>query len=132
MGAKASQPVSELVFELFSSGTAAQIRHKVHHEFNARLQIMVNRLGAYDLRWQPGLAFGWLHLPQGWRASTFERKAQDEGVLVRSADQYALNHGRAPNAVRLAVAGGIPRQQYESGLAALGQLLPRPPTDMAV
>ena len=43
-----------------------------------------------------------------------------------------ISTGRAPNAVRLAVAGNIPRQQLDAGLAALAYLLPRPPHDMAV
>ena len=73
-----------------------------------------------------------LRLPQGWRAYTFTRMAEEQGVLLRAADQYAISTGRAPNAVRLAVAGNIPRQQLDAGLAALAYLLPRPPHDMAV
>lgn len=127
-----ARPVSELCLELLTSGQGAEIRARVQQDLSERLQIMVNRLGAFDLKWQPGMPFGWLRLPQGWRASTFTRMAEEQGVLVRSADEYAMFHGRAPNAVRLAVVGNIPRQQYESGLAALGHLLPRPPSDMAV
>ena len=77
-------------------------------------------------------ARGAFRLPQGWRAYTFTRMAEEQGVLVRAADQYAMANGRAPNAVRLAIAGNIPRQQLEAGIAALGYLLPRPPHDMAV
>ena len=127
-----ARPVSELCQELLSSGQGAEIRARVQQDLSARLQIMVNRLGAFNLSWQPGMPFGWLRLPQGWRASSFTRMAEDMGVLVRSADEYALFHGRAPNAVRLAVVGNIPRQQYESGLAELAHLLPRPPSDLAV
>ncbi len=127
-----SQAVTSLMLELFQSGAAADIRAKGQRELSDRLQIVVNRLGAYDLHWQPAMPFAWLHLPQGWRASTFTRMAEDEGVLVRSADQYAMVHGRAPNAVRLAIVGNIPRQQLEAGVAALASLLPRPPSDMAV
>jgi hypothetical protein len=89
---------------------------------NERLQIVVNGLGAYDLAWQPGMPFAWLRLPQGWRASTFTRLAEEEGVLIRSADQYAMIHGRAPNAVRLAVVGNIPRAQLQAGIASLARL----------
>ena len=51
---------------------------------------------------------------------------------LRSADQYALNTGRAPNEVRMAVPGGIPRAQYEAGLVVLARMLGQPPSDMAV
>jgi DNA-binding transcriptional MocR family regulator len=127
-----SLPVTALCLDLLQSGQGAEIRARVQQDLSERLQIMVNRLGAFDLSWQTGMPFGWLQLPQGWRASTFTRIAEDQGVLVRSADEYALFHGRAPNAVRLAVVGNVPRQQYEAGLATLAHLLPRPPQDMAV
>jgi DNA-binding transcriptional MocR family regulator len=127
-----SQPVAALCLDLLTSGAAARIREAVRQEMNERLQLMVNRLGAYDLRWQPSLPFAWLNLPQGWRSSSFARAAQDEGVHLRSADQYALNTGRAPNAVRMAVPGGIPRGQYEAGLVVLARMLGLPPSDMAV
>lgn len=127
-----SRAVCSLCQDLLESGQADQIREGVQREMGDRLTMMVNRLGAFDLSWQAGMPFAWLRLPTGWRASTFARMAEDEGVLVRSADQYALIHGRAPNAVRLAVTGNIPRQQYEAGLASLAHMLPRPPMDMAV
>lgn len=127
-----AQPVSALCLELFASGAAQEIRAAVQAEMADRLQMLTARLGAFDISWQPGIPFCWLRLPQGWRASTFTRMAEMEGVLVRPADQYALVHGRAPNAVRLSLPGNIPRQQLDAGLAALGYLLPRPPSDMAV
>ncbi len=127
-----SLAVSGLCLNLLRSGAAQSIRSEVQRELGERLQIVVNRLGAFDLAWQTDIPFVWLRLPQGWRASTFARMSEEEGVLVRSADQYAMVGGRAPNAVRLAVVGNIPRQQFESGLASLSQLLGRPPFDMAV
>ena len=127
-----SQPVHALMLDLFQSGAADEIRQKSQRELSERLQLLVNRLGAFDLAWQPGMPFAWLNLPQGWRASTFTRMAEDEGVLVRPSDQFAMVHGRAPNAVRVAVVGDIPRAQLEAGVAALAGLLPRPPRDMAV
>jgi len=127
-----SQPVHALMLDLFRSGAAEDIRQKVQAELSDRLQLMVNRLGAFDLSWQPGMPFAWLRLPQGWRASTFTRMAEDAGVMVRPSDQFAMVHGRAPNAVRIAVVADIPRQRLDQGLAALASLLPRPPSDMAV
>lgn len=125
-------PVSRLCLSLFTSGAADGIRARVKAEFEVRLQAMVNALGAFDLRWQPGVPFVWLHLPQGWRASAFTRRAEGEGVLVRPADEYALVGGRAPNAVRLAVAGNLPRATFEAALAKLVRLLRNPPSDLAV
>lgn len=127
-----ARPVSDLVLDLLESGAAEDLRRKVQAAFSERLQAMVNALGAFDIRWQPGLPFVWLPLPSGWRASTFARTAEAEGVLVRQADEYALIHGRAPHALRIAVAGGVPLDRYDSALATLARLLRRPPSDMAV
>ena len=127
-----SRVVATLCLDLFASGQAAQIRNRVTAEYSDRLQIVVNRLGAFDLSWQPDLPFVWLRLPNGWRASTFAKAAEDAGVLMRQADQYAMVHGRAPNAVRLAVAGNCSRAELQRGVDILAQLLARPPSDMAV
>jgi len=127
-----SRAVSDLCLHLFASGAAAGIRARVQAEFARRLQVTVNRLGSYDLAWQPGVPFVWLTLPRGWRASTFTRMAEAERVLVRPADEYALVGGRAPNAVRLAISGPTPLADYEAALDRLLALLARPPGDLAV
>ncbi|MEH6772863.1 MAG: PLP-dependent aminotransferase family protein [Cereibacter changlensis] len=127
-----ARPVSDMVLDLLTSGVAAELRRRVQAEYADRLQAIVNALGAYDLSWQPGLPFVWLRLPSGWRVSTFTRMAETEGVLVRSADEYALVHGRSPNAIRLAIAGGLPRLQLDQSLRVLADLLARPPAELAV
>ncbi|VDC33395.1 PLP-dependent aminotransferase family protein [Pseudogemmobacter humi] len=127
-----SRPVADLMLHLFTSGAAADIRARVQAEFARRIQVLVNRLGGFDLAWQPGVPFAWLNLPMGWRASSFTRMAEAEGVLLRSADEYALVGGRAPNAVRLAVAGNIAMAEFETALDRLARLLARPPSALGV
>lgn len=127
-----SRPVVELMLHLFRTGEAQAIRRGVQQEFAARLQLLINHLGAYDLAWQAGLPFVWLRLPQGWRASTFLRTAEARGVLVRSADEYALVHGKAPNAIRIALAGNIPMASFATAIRTLSELLAKPPSDLLV
>jgi DNA-binding transcriptional MocR family regulator len=127
-----SRPVAYLMLHLFRSGAAAAIKARVQAEFAARQQVLVNLLGAYDLGWQPGVPFVWLRMPLGWRASTFVRMAEAQGVLVRSADEYALVHGRAPNAVRIAIAGNLSRDAFEGAMRTLAELLAKPPSDLSV
>ena len=127
-----SQVTTSLVLDLLVSGKAAEIREAVMAEYSERLQIVVNGLGAFDLAWAPGLPFVWLKMPNGWRASTFAQAAEEAGVLMRQADQYAMAHGRAPNAVRLAVAGNCSRDDLVRGVETLTRLLANPPSDMAV
>ncbi|MDX5356450.1 MAG: PLP-dependent aminotransferase family protein, partial [Rhodobacterales bacterium] len=127
-----SRPLTAICEELLLSGAARRLRDGVRDELSARTEAMVNALGAFDLAWQAGLPFAWLHLPIGWRASTFARAAEAEGVLLRTADEYALVHARAPNAVRLAIPGDVSRERFEQGLAVLTRLLGAPPADLPV
>lgn len=127
-----AKPVSDICLHLFESGAAAAIRARVAEELASKVATVVEALGRFDLTWQPGLRFAFLRLPQGWRGSTFVREAEAAGVLVRSADEYALIHGRAPHAVRIAFAGNISTDDFTRAMATLADLLARPRYDPAV
>jgi DNA-binding transcriptional MocR family regulator len=127
-----SRPISDLCHELLASGAADDLRRRVQAGFADRLAGVVNVLGRHALHWQPGLPFVWLELPAGWRASTFTRMAEAEGVLLRSADEFALIHGRAPHAVRLAMPGNHGRPRIEEACQRLSRLLDSPPAEISV
>lgn len=127
-----SRLLSEVVLHMLQSGQADRLRADVQKELGQRTQLMVNTLGTQDLGWQKGLPFLWLPLPSGWRTSSFARAAEADGVLVRSADEYSLIHGRAPHAVRLAVNGMISRSDLGGAVERLARLLVSPPTDPCV
>lgn len=127
-----AKPVSDICLHLFESGAAAAIRARVAEELAGKVKTVVDVLGRFDLTWQPGLRFAFLRLPQGWRGSTFVREAEAAGVLIRSADEYALSHGRAPHAVRFAFAGNISPEVFGRAMTTLADLLARPLYDPAV
>ncbi|MFN3970729.1 MAG: PLP-dependent aminotransferase family protein [Gemmobacter sp.] len=127
-----ARPVSDLCLSLLTSGEAGRLRAQVGAVFAEQLDAVVEELGAHDLAWQPGLPFVWLRLPQGWRASTFTRMAEAEGVLLRSADEFALIGGRAPHAVRLALNGQVSLAEVRRGCAVLARLLAAPPAELSV
>ncbi|PCD76773.1 PLP-dependent aminotransferase family protein [Pseudothioclava arenosa] len=127
-----SRPVTDIVTRLMNSGEAMRLRYSAQEEMGRRLQMTLQALGDQDLSWLPGLSFVWLKLPLGWRGSVFARMAEAEGVLVRSADEYVLHDGHAPNAVRIAMAGGVPEEQFNQAIQRLKRLLERQPTDLPV
>lgn len=127
-----SRPVGDLCLGLLTSGMAATLHQRANAAFAERLEVVVATLGAHDLAWQPGLHFVFLRLPSGWRASTFLRMAEAAGILLRSADEYAMTHGRAPHAVRLAINGCVPVPQMAEACQRLDALLRRPPGELAV
>jgi DNA-binding transcriptional MocR family regulator len=124
--------VTDVVLSMMQSGAAQELRAKVQTVFERRLELTLNILGRHDLRWQQGLSFVWLPMPQGWRASTFTREAEGKGVLVRCADEYATADGRAPNAVRIALSGGLTEPEFTAALGILARLLDAPPDDFPV
>ncbi|ETD84408.1 PLP-dependent aminotransferase family protein [Rhodobacter capsulatus] len=126
------RPVTDIITRLFTSGEAMRLRHAAQEVMSRRLQMVVQAMEDHDIAWQPGLSFIWLRLPTGWRASTFARVAEAEGVLVRSADEYVLADGHAPNAVRFALAGGVPEDRLMRAIAKLRALLENPPRDLPV
>jgi DNA-binding transcriptional MocR family regulator len=101
-------------------------------EMESRVDLVVRRLGRFDLSWQTGLPITWLQLPSGWRASAFARQAAELGVLIRPADEFALMHGRAPNAVRIAIAGHLPMVRLDGALNILERMLERPQFEVTV
>lgn len=127
-----SLSLSALCLDLLQGGVADTLRTAVNAEMSRRVLRCADRLAPFDPCWQPGIPFIWLRLPQGWRASSFARMAGEAGVLIRSADQYALIHDHVPHAVRIAVPGQVSVPELEAGLATLARLLDNPPSDMAV
>lgn len=126
------RPVSDIALALLTSGEAVRLRDLVQDVFARRLELALNILGRHEMRWQKGLSFLWLPMPRGWRASTFARMAEAQGVLIRSADEYSLTDGRAPNAVRIALAGGLPEGDFIAALTKLARLLDAPPAELTV
>jgi DNA-binding transcriptional MocR family regulator len=127
-----ARPITDIVTRLLVSGEAARLRDAAQAIASHRLQMVLEALAGHDVSWQPGLSFLWLKLPTGWRASTFARMAEAEGVLLRSADEYALVDGHAPNAVRIALASGIEELRFAGALKVLARLLNNPPGDLPV
>ncbi|WP_038145196.1 PLP-dependent aminotransferase family protein [Thioclava atlantica] len=127
-----SRPVTDIMFRLFESGEALDLKHRAQAVMGRRLQMLLQSLGDQKLGWQPGLSFVWLTLPLGWRGSTFKGMAEAEGVLLRASDEYALQDGQAPNAVRIALAGGVPEERFRQAIERLKRLLERMPDDLPV
>ena len=121
------QPILDLCAELLNSGAAEQVRKMVVEETGARVRLAVNAVGGWDLSWRADLPFVWLRLPRGWRGSTFARDCAVAGVRIKSADEFALPDGQAPNAVRLSLTADAPKPEISRALSRLSDLLTRPP-----
>ena len=127
-----AQPLAELTRLLLSDPRTRQVARDVRVRMGEYVRVAVNALGGFDLNWAPDVPFVWLNLPSGWRAAAFSRAAEREGIQLRSADEFALRDGRAPNAVRIAINGHVSLERFEDAMQRLRRLLDNPPEQISV
>lgn len=125
-----SRAVSDIAHELLQSGSAMRIRQDVLKAVGKRVELSVNLLGKWDISWRRDVPFIWLQLPQGWRASSFTSACERHDILVRPADEFALNNMPVPRAVRVSVNCNVPLARYEAALRQIDNLLSHPPLEM--
>ncbi len=123
------QPIIDLGEALIRSGEAARIRQDVLAADRHRVQLAVNALGGWDIEWRPDVPFVWLKLPRGWRPSTFMAACEARGVRIKSADEFALEDGLAPSAVRIACNSTGSESEYQAALTTMARLLENPPSN---
>ncbi len=123
-------PIVWLTTEVMKHPQIAEMRAGVVEETRHRVEVARECLAGFDLRSDPLVAFAYLVLPAGWRASSFVMACERAGVLVRSADDFVAFGGRAPNAVRFAFNGGISRIRFREAMSAIADLLHNPPHEM--
>ncbi len=127
-----AQPLAELTRIVLSDPRTREAAQRVREKIGEYVEVAVNILGSYDLKWDRDVPFLWLTLPSGWRSAAFCRAAEQQGVQIKSADEFALRDGRAPHAVRIAVNGHIGLQSFEAAMQRLRRLLDSPPEQISV
>lgn len=127
-----SQPMSDVAHILKGSADSQALRDKVRAEIARRVDMLRAALDGYDLRARSDVPFAFLNLPRGWRASSFQRACEHEGLLIRAADEYMLADGRAPNAIRIAINGQISMSAFQNACQTLRRLLDAPPHEIGV
>lgn len=127
-----SAPVSDLAAALLSHPELASLETAVRTVLSQYVHSAVNILGGHDLAWRAEIGFLWLTLPRGWRAGAFCRAAENEGVQIRAAEDFAGRNALSPHAVRLAVNAGLALPAWEDALMRLRRLLDDPPERIGV
>lgn len=92
----------------------------------------VNVLGGYALTWSEQVPFLWLELPLGWRAGEFKQQAENVGVLIKSAEDFALRDSRSTHAVRIAINGQSSHEDFVVAMRKLRDMLDHPPDNISV
>ncbi|MBC7273957.1 MAG: PLP-dependent aminotransferase family protein [Streptomyces sp.] len=89
----------------------------------ARRQALVRRAlaGTGVLRCDPRAYYAWWELPSPWRSDTFAAAAAERGIAVTPGPAFAVDPGRAPDAVRLGLASA-PEEELGRALVTLADL----------
>ncbi|MFM6991965.1 MAG: PLP-dependent aminotransferase family protein [Rhodoferax sp.] len=85
-------------------------------------------LKGLDFKTDPDFPLIWLPLPEPWRAGQFAAALRQSGVLVRTADHFAVGRSPAPHAIRISLNAPVSVEQLESGLQMLKALIDSPPS----
>jgi DNA-binding transcriptional MocR family regulator len=107
---------------LMADGTVAELTRLKRIDAARRQQTAARLLAGYQLAADPRSYHLWLTLPSHWRSQTFVAAAARRGIALTPSSTFAVAHGHAPNAVRLALAPPS-FEQLDSGLRTIVSLL---------
>ena len=127
-----ARPLADLTEDLLTREETRQIVRSVRQRNAAYVRSTVNALGGFDLSWHEDSPFVWLRLPAGWRSAAFCLAAEQKGVQVRPAEDFAPRTGFAPHAVRIGMNAQVEMAEFEAALARLRRLLDNPPEQILV
>lgn len=125
-------PMADLFAKLLVDPRLPAMIEQAKREIGAYVQCAVNGLGGYNIEWREDVSFLFLHLPEGWRAGAFAQAAQEVGVRLRPAEEYACREARAPHAVRFAINAGVSLKDFEAAILRLRDLLDNPAGQIGV
>ena len=118
--------LAALVTRWIDSGVADRIAHSIHEECVAREAAAREILAGLQMESKRGSMHIWLELPQRWNSNDFMIAAERHGVLLRSAELFAVDDQVTPNAVRLSLSTPRSLEAVRRGLQQLRALVEEP------
>lgn len=116
---------------LMADGTVSTIEGAKRVDARSRQKLAGERLAGFTVRADPRAYHCWWELPEPWRAETFVAAAARRGIAVTPGAAFAVGQGRAPHAVRLALASP-PEPVLAAGLDVLAAVARATPDDTTV
>ena len=119
--------MAELATSLITEGVAGRIVEWKRKEIAARQNIAARVLGALTIQTHPQSPHVWVRLPEPWRTDAFVARARHRGILLNSAESFAVDHETDVQAVRIALGPPATRSALEDGLTELVRMVNRVP-----
>ena len=107
---------------LMGDGTASELSRLKRIDAIRRQQMAAKYLSGFEIQTNSQSYHLWLSLPSHWRSQTFVAAAARRDIALTPSTTFAVIHGHAPNAVRLALAAPA-IEQLEVGLRTLSGML---------
>jgi DNA-binding transcriptional MocR family regulator len=118
----------EIATDWIESGVAGQLIAAQRGAIAERLAVALPLLNGLDYRSDPASPLIWLPLPEPWRAGQFSAALRQAGVLVRTADHFAVGRSPAPHAVRISLNAAKSVAEIASGIQVILNVLHGAPT----
>ena len=118
----------EIATDWIESGVAEHLIAAQRASIAERLAVALPLLKGLDYRSHLESPLIWLPLPEPWRAGQFSAALRQAGVLVRTADHFAVGRSAAPHAVRLSLNAAKSVAEVTSGVQAVLDVLQGAPT----
>jgi DNA-binding transcriptional MocR family regulator len=107
---------------MMDDGTASELSRLKRIDAIRRQQMAAKYLSGFEIQTNSQSYHLWLSLPSHWRSQTFVAAAARRDIALTPSTTFAVIHGHAPNAVRLALAAPA-IEQLEVGLRMLSGML---------
>ena len=117
----------EIATHWIDSGEMDTLIAKQRKAVNTRLEIARQVLDGLEFRANDDSPLVWLPLPEPWRAGQFAAALRQSGVLVRTAEHFAVGRSPAPHAIRISLNTPQTSEQVAMGLGILKSLIHHPP-----
>lgn len=99
--------------------TAIHLREQQRKEVQRRKALVAPLLSSLDVRTHDDCCHYWISLPEMWRASVLVMLLEEQDVLVKSAEAFAVGKAPAPQCIRVSVSGVATDEELYSGFRKL-------------
>ncbi len=117
----------EIATHWINSGELEHLIDLQRQAISARHTTAREALHGLEFKAQKESALLWMPLPEPWRAGQFSAALRHAGVLVRTADHFAVGRSPAPHAIRISLNTPHSSEQLAAGLGILKSLIHNPP-----
>lgn len=119
--------MAELATSLITDGMAGRIAEWKRKEIAERQMIATRVLAGLNVQTHPQSPHMWVRLPEPWRTDAFVARARHRGILLNSAESFAVGHETGVQAVRITLGPPATRSALEEGLSEIVKMLTRVP-----